>query len=810
MPARRIQLVALLSMTLGAAAAAQAGGLVIVLRSGGTGWQFKFADRIFVNGKPKVRLGTAGKTEVRAEEYKKLTSEPVGQVPFRVHSSGYLVYRSGGGWAPLAPDGASIKGSASYASLWSAARMQAGTEKNSKGSEINTGEVFAILPGAEPTEAAADFLLDEANFTGVGEKDVTAAFEERMSLLAALAAASPTEGASAKLKALLLGAMEPAIVQANTGIAKYSDIETALIHAAVSERAFPGDPEQIKAREEVRGRKLWIDRRGAILKAFGAGQLWDPLIEKYGEFERFDNSFPELHKLLEKSLRESASQHLAEGKRLFGKNEFSPAIVEIKVALNRNPVDREALGMLEKLRLKDAEKRAGLVRQKKLDSTEIIQLNQYLSFAESHMAKHQLAEAEEALASAEAVDKEFPRTMLIRTKLLQTRQELAKALEMLDAYDRRVGPQPQGEGADLRNKIIFDLKASKADKSAEIAKAEATGDYSTALEAARFGMQLDPEDPEFLYHAGFDSAILRKEKDAVDILKHYLKASQSLTSDAKLRAAVYSALPVLSAKREDPEGKPNWFSGYNSESFYCPVSLMPNAKPAEVRASRKQTATYEWKNGLLLSVNTVNATPADAPPPKVFFDYFPGGKAVRRVGVEALPSENLPPPKLTTEGTTGSGKGTFFALFNHPTVNPYMVEKLTGKRVATIVAGNPYFHPFVWTGIHTFIAEYDDAGRIRSAREIHGKNGAAHMFAFEWQGKRLMAIVERGSGAAAGEYRREMHYAGDRLLGETVHYQGKNSKIDYKYEGDRLLEAICDSDFSIDGRSRRVSFLPQN
>ena len=107
------------------------------------------------------------------------------------------------------------------------------------------------------------------------------------------------------------------------------------------------------------------------------------------------------------------------------------------------------------------------------------------------------------------------------------------------------------------------------------------------------------------------------------------------------------------------------------------------------------------------------------------------------------------------------------------------------------------------------MAEYDDTGRIRSSREIQGKNGAAHMFAFEWQGNRLMAIVER-SGGAPGEYRREMHYAGDRLLGETIHYQGKTSKIDYKYDGDRLLEAICDSDFSIDGRSRRVSFVPQN
>jgi hypothetical protein len=132
---------------------------------------------------------------------------------------------------------------------------------------------------------------------------------------------------------------------------------------------------------------------------------------------------------------------------------------------------------------------------------------------------------------------------------------------------------------------------------------------------------------------------------------------------------------------------------------------------------------------------------------------------------------------------------------------------LTGVRVATVVAGNPYFHPFVWTGIHEFLAEYDSAGRIRSAKEIHATNRQPHTFDFEWQGARLMAIVERGATPGSqGDYRREMHYSGDRIMGETVRFQGKNSKIEYKYEGDRLAEAICDTDASIDGRSRRVSF----
>jgi len=39
-----------------------------------------------------------------------------------------------------------------------------------------------------------------------------------------------------------------------------------------------------------------------------------------------------------------------------------------------------------------------------------------------------------------------------------------------------------------------------------------------------------------------------------------------------------------------------------------------------------------------------------------------------------------------------------------------------------------------------------------------------------------------------------------------VTFRGKSSKISYKYNGGRLAEADCDSDFSLDGRSRHVAF----
>jgi YD repeat-containing protein len=55
-----------------------------------------------------------------------------------------------------------------------------------------------------------------------------------------------------------------------------------------------------------------------------------------------------------------------------------------------------------------------------------------------------------------------------------------------------------------------------------------------------------------------------------------------------------------------------------------------------------------------------------------------------------------------------------------------------------------------------------------------------------------------------------MNYAGDKLMGETVTVNGKSSRIQYKYDKQgNLVEAECDDDATLDGRSRKVEFRAQ-
>jgi hypothetical protein len=340
-----------------------------------------------------------------------------------------------------------------------------------------------------------------------------------------------------------------------------------------------------------------------------------------------------------------------------------------------------------------------------------------------------------------------------------------------------------------------------------IVKAEAEGDFPVAMKAGQDGLELSPDNLDFLLHGGKESAILRNHPQAVDLLNRYLRLSSNSTTANKV--VVYNMLQsVAKASASEPDGPadgtPAWFSGYRSPAglFYCPVSLAPKPHISTVKA-RKQFAVFEWAGGGVTTIHTTSQEKG-APDFQVYFDYFGAGKSVRRVGTEPFDSnENPPTPRFTPSGTDGQGKGVYVALANHPVVDPIMVARLTGKSTAVLVAGNPYFHPFVWTAIHVFLADYDDHGRVASAREIGADHQPLRVLDFKWDGDsgRLIEVSERG-----GAYRRAMTYSGGRLIGETVTYGSKSSKIEYKYSGNQLTGARCDDDPSLENRNCTVTF----
>jgi hypothetical protein len=385
-------------------------------------------------------------------------------------------------------------------------------------------------------------------------------------------------------------------------------------------------------------------------------------------------------------------------------------------------------------------------------------------------------------------------------KLQRARNRLPDALRTLEDYFRQV---PGDDAADeLRTKIKHELNAEIEQKKAAIKNGEAAGDYVKAWQASQDGLQLDENDLDFLLHAGIDGAMLRKP-DPVAKLDKYLSLSQTPGADQKRRAEVYAyRTQVAKPTLPKAQGSPNWFSGFNNPPApaYCPVSLTLNARIAEIK-SRKQTSAFQWEGDRLLNIHTTSQDAMDRES-SVFFEYSKETGAVRRVGAEALdkPKDDPLAPRFTEKGTAGPGNGIYLGLPNNAVVDPLMVKRFTGKPVATIVAGNPYFHPFVWTGVYTFIAEYDDQGRVVSARQIGGEPNVGTLD-LKWNGVKLMEITQRG-----GDYKRSMIYTGDKLTEERISVRAKVSKIEYKYKGDQLVEANAEEDATTENRPRHVTF----
>jgi hypothetical protein len=156
----------------------------------------------------------------------------------------------------------------------------------------------------------------------------------------------------------------------------------------------------------------------------------------------------------------------------------------------------------------------------------------------------------------------------------------------------------------------------------------------------------------------------------------------------------------------------------------------------------------------------------------------------------------------------GSTSGTL-TLWNNPRLDTRLAYMVTGKRVAVGFSGNHYFHPFAWDAIHLFELDYDDEGRVLHAWELDEPNSPRIDFA--WDGKRLLSVTARTGGLPGTVvYSRTLNYNGDRLTGEVITHAGKTSHIQYKYNKQGvLIEAECDADLSLDGRSRKVEFLDE-
>jgi hypothetical protein len=167
--------------------------------------------------------------------------------------------------------------------------------------------------------------------------------------------------------------------------------------------------------------------------------------------------------------------------------------------------------------------------------------------------------------------------------------------------------------------------------------------------------------------------------------------------------------------------------------------------------------------------------------------------------------------KQDSGSSSSSGNWSFITLQNNPRVDPEMAVAATGHRISQGFAPNLYFHPFAWDEIYLFEFAYDPTGRVVYAWCKNPPNNVppTARYEFEWDGFRLMKITQRADSKPDAPilYERTLNYSGGKLVSESISFAGKHAKIDYKYNGNKLMEAVGDADPSLNNLSPHATFV---
>jgi hypothetical protein len=120
--------------------------------------------------------------------------------------------------------------------------------------------------------------------------------------------------------------------------------------------------------------------------------------------------------------------------------------------------------------------------------------------------------------------------------------------------------------------------------------------------------------------------------------------------------------------------------------------------------------------------------------------------------------------------------------------------------VSTGVAGNSFFNPFIWDGLHYFKLTYDLQGRLATAQEWNADN----LVRFTWAADRLAEIRAFRKDSPTPYYQRTISYSGAMITGESYSEGNKTGQIKYVYSG-RVLQQVKVEDGGVhDGKTWTV------
>jgi tetratricopeptide (TPR) repeat protein len=676
--------------------------------------------------------------------------------------------------------------------------------KKTKQADLLAPELFVVvLFGNALDESVRDFLAKDWAFLNL---------DEQFAAMRGFVASFPSSPATKSLRDSLERRITTGLASLEDG-GSYADLLITHRYSELAHQAFPNDAPLQALDERVLARIQFITERPKLLRSLAALGDWDTLLEKYRDFDRYEASFPAMQALHEEALEESARAHARRARAFEQRNDYERAAKEASAALARDPANREIRKLLgdEKLLASQAEAQSNASRRKILTKglPADVRFGNAIAYADRAIADKDFKKAQDSIQDADKENPGAPEVILMRAKLFAAQSRNSESLALLDQYDRLVATTSEREkGYEIRRQVVYELDKSKDALRQQIAALLKDGQYSKLDEVMRGALKLDPEDTEFLYQSGIVAAVLREKDRATSTLNDFLAHANAIGVDPKQRERARRILAIIKSEQPAPAARKTDGLFYDAQSLSFLIPLDSVTAP-KVRMAFNWTntrldsirTTFDDDRGAQLYRSLVVAGAADSgavtasstdDPGNFFFEYHPSG-ALREILTKRAPAASAKP---YTVHVAHDDKGRAIlidddkhpevVLPDHPFVDPLVLAVVEGLPVTSVVAGNSFFNPFLWDGVHSFTVTYDLYGRAESATEWNADN----LVRFSWDGLQLTAIRAYRKNSDTPYYQRTITYSGPNIAGEDYSINGRPGKIKYIYTNGKILQQI--------------------
>jgi hypothetical protein len=766
---------------------------------------FEAVEDFQINGSRKIRLLPEQTDDVDPNTVRKLSKIDMAQAGLlRNDGTGRLVNLNGPR-APrdiVLPENYSLRAPTAAKDVPGRLGLSLVRNKRTKQADLLAPELFVVaLFGNTPDESVRDFIGKDWAFANL---------DEQLAAMRGFVASFPSSPATKIFRDSLERRVSASLARLEEG-GPYAEFLAARRFSELARQAFPADAPLQTLDARMADRIKFITDRPKLLRSLAALGDWDSLLDKYQEFERYEASFPEMEALHQEALEESARTHARRARAFEQRSDYDHASREATAALVRDPSNREIRKLLgdEKLLASQGEAQSNASRRRILPKglPADVRFGNAINYADRAIADKDFKKAQDSIQDAEHENPGAPEIVLERAKLLAAQGRNSEALPLLDQYDRLVAdPAEREKGYNVRRQVLYDLDKLKDATREQVTALLKDGQYSKLDELLRGALKLDGEDPDFLYQAGVTAAILRDTERAKVILNEFLTHSNAIGVDPKLRDRARRILAIVQQPKPTARKPENASYDPQSLAFQIPIDSVQG---------NKVHMTFSWANGRVESIHTtfdddkgaaayralVVAGAADSgavsaassgDPGNFFFEYHPTGALREVLTKKSAPAAATPYRVHVSHDDKGRAilidddKHPEIVLPDHPYVDPAVLALVEGAPVTSVIAGNSFFNPFLWDGVHAFTVQYDAQGRAESAQEWNADN----LVRFSWDGNQLVAIRAYRKGSEAPYYQRTITYSGSNISGEDYSVNGRSGKIKYIYTNGKILQQI--------------------